>query len=610
MGGSLKIIVWEPNSEQLVDSLSGKFSTSLVGDKEKLFNEIQGSSEIILIMDIDIHKDEIFGLSDEIDEVGAEKDIKKIFSSESYGPTEFKQLQKKGLLADALLNRPHDINDLIELINDLSEEFEGGNEGDIKLEVTSSFNDAASNDSLGDNSESLNLDFDSTTASALESDLSVEANENVGLPDSLIEGGENDGVLEFNELQTEDSDSASVEFDLPSEDSDSSSLELSSTISLDDESEDDFSLDSDDSEDGDVEVHTSAVIDTKQILEQAGLEPVDGHDEEQINNEEATLQTEQIEGDDDATGVTQLYSKEEQFEEFKQPNEEGSLGSHKFAPDEIEPDSESSQNESPIHFQMNEEIKETIQKARESEEATTIVGAEELKESRSARKESSQKDQVRDESTPGVYEQIYKEEIMKLKATIENLKSDREDLIEKNHQANQLINEFKFRLTGIQADFDEAKIELDFIRKKFEKEREDYILSRDQALERRDLLLAKNEELKKELDLQTQKVKFDVQKAKEREKVLEGQLELLKADSESLIKSRDKKILDLKRSIDSLEFDLETLSESERKSRSEKVNLEEKLNRIMSTLRRTIGSLDEEILSEKIVDRDKNLTEL
>lgn len=669
----MKVIIWEPSAEEMSGKLGDDFSCIPVNSEDELFENVSKFAEVVLIVDIDLHGDSIFALDEKINqELTDGKDIKKVYSSESNGPEEFKSLQKNGLLADALLKRPHEIESLKELIQDLSEEFVGteSTNGDIKLEVTSSFSDKENDSADGDGS--LDLGLDSTTARAFEDDLSLSEDQDNSNSD--------EGILDISQSGTPQGTSSSLELGVLEEESEEEEFTLVDSSAPEQE--------------GEVEIHTSADIDTKQLLADSGLDPV--HDEDDlVNNDtasageisvsdntedsddlafelssddsgdennnssesneadesgesldllggsgEITTQTGSMSEEDyddieDQTALTEIYDRgplnSEKSEviiqagkgtiESEPSNNEGFTladvddeASSVAEPIEDILNHESETNnsgDSPIHFHNMDEIRKTIEDARESEEATEIMGSRELKNRLLDEQTHTTNSMSKGEGTGShVYEQIYKEEILKLKATIENLRQDREDLIEKDHLANQLVNELKFRVNGIQAELDEAKIELGFIRKKYDKEKTDYTLTRDQALEKRDLLLAKNEELKKELDLQNQKVKFDIQKAREREKVLEGQLELLKSDSESLIKSRDKKILELKRSIDSMQFDLETLSENEKRTRLDKVNLEEKLNRIMSTLRRTIGSLDEEILSEKVFDQDKKLTEI
>ena len=55
------------------------------------------------------------------------------------------------------------------------------------------------------------------------------------------------------------------------------------------------------------------------------------------------------------------------------------------------------------------------------------------------------------------------------------------------------------------------------------------------------------------------KVRVDITKVKSRENELEGKLEMLRSDADIQIRNRDQKILELKRKIDTLEFDNESI---------------------------------------------------
>ena len=97
---------------------------------------------------------------------------------------------------------------------------------------------------------------------------------------------------------------------------------------------------------------------------------------------------------------------------------------------------------------------------------------------------------------------------------------------------------------------------------------------------------------------------MDFNQIKAREKELEGQLELAKMDSESQVSTRDKKILDLKRKIDQLEFNMENAVIKEEKSREDKQKLEDRLERIMKTLRGSIEVLEDDMDWQQTTKKD------
>jgi len=104
----------------------------------------------------------------------------------------------------------------------------------------------------------------------------------------------------------------------------------------------------------------------------------------------------------------------------------------------------------------------------------------------------------------------------------------------------------------------------------------------------------KNKILLQELDKSAQKNKIDVKKVQIRERELEQKLELLKSDAETQIRHRDLKILELKRKIDAMEFDMESISQQEKRSVESRFELEDKLEKAIKTLRSAINVLEDE----------------
>jgi hypothetical protein len=149
----------------------------------------------------------------------------------------------------------------------------------------------------------------------------------------------------------------------------------------------------------------------------------------------------------------------------------------------------------------------------------------------------------------------------------------------------------------MRAELDEKKIELSIIRKKLNDEITE-LKDRLKLFEEKKMILEeKNKILLVELDKAGQKNKIDVKKVQMRERELEQKLELLKADSETQIRHRDLKILELKRKLDAMEFDIESISVQEKRSVESRFELEDKLDKAIKTLRNAITVLEDE--SEK-----------
>jgi len=83
----------------------------------------------------------------------------------------------------------------------------------------------------------------------------------------------------------------------------------------------------------------------------------------------------------------------------------------------------------------------------------------------------------------------------------------------------------------------------------------------------------------------------DIRRIRVREKELEGQLEILKKDSSALLQARDEKILELKRRIDLLEFNMELVQEQFSKEKQSANDLKTKLKDAAQVMRQAGGLL-------------------
>jgi hypothetical protein len=188
----------------------------------------------------------------------------------------------------------------------------------------------------------------------------------------------------------------------------------------------------------------------------------------------------------------------------------------------------------------------------------------------------------------------YSGEMERMQATISNLRSDREELLKKiqKHEDEKLME--NRQSLSLRAELDEKKIELTIIRKKLNEEINELKDRLKFFDEKRLILEEKNRILTQELDKASQKNKIDVKKVQLRERELEQKLELLKSDAETQIRHRDLKILELKRKIDAMEFDMESISNQEKRSVESRFELEDKLEKAIKTLRGAITVLEDE----------------
>lgn len=198
------------------------------------------------------------------------------------------------------------------------------------------------------------------------------------------------------------------------------------------------------------------------------------------------------------------------------------------------------------------------------------------------------------------------DELLRLQGTIRQLREERESLMENINvltSEKQLISQDNL---GLKAELDEIKIELEIVKKRSHDEISEMKYQMNLSHEKKDVYEMKYKTLYKEFDRLNQKVRIDFNQVKQREKELESKLELVVMDSDSQVQTRDMKILELKRKIDSLEFNMENTSIREQKHREDKSKLEERLAKIMKTLRGSIQLIEDDL---EVLETD-NTTEL
>jgi CheY-like chemotaxis protein len=95
------------------------------------------------------------------------------------------------------------------------------------------------------------------------------------------------------------------------------------------------------------------------------------------------------------------------------------------------------------------------------------------------------------------------------------------------------------------------------------------------------------------------RVRADIRKIRVREKELENRLELMKRDAESLIAARENRIVELKRKLDTIEFNLDLLQDKYNRERETSGQLRERLRRAAQAVRAAGGMLDPGIATEE-----------
>ncbi|MFA6235853.1 MAG: hypothetical protein WC635_00890 [Bacteriovorax sp.] len=187
------------------------------------------------------------------------------------------------------------------------------------------------------------------------------------------------------------------------------------------------------------------------------------------------------------------------------------------------------------------------------------------------------------------------EESTRFQSTIRQLREERESLVQQIKTLKGETRELEQDNLTLKASLDESKIEVSILRKRHMVEMEDmkYRLAMNEEKKAMAIEAARMAESKREK--LEQRVRIDFNQVKQREKELETKLEMLSIDVDSQVQSRDQKILELRRKIDALEFNMENVSIKEQKSQDDKRKLEDKLNKIMKTLRHSIKNLEDDI---------------
>ena len=205
------------------------------------------------------------------------------------------------------------------------------------------------------------------------------------------------------------------------------------------------------------------------------------------------------------------------------------------------------------------------------------------------------------------YVQSRDEELMRLGETIKSLRTDRELLLEKISDFEQKEHQEKKDFLSLQAELDEKKIELEITKKRYAKEIDELKFKLELASDKKDVLAAKNRQIESEFEKIRREKQVDVHRIRGKERELEEKLELLKRDSEVQLRNRDHKILELKRRIDTLEFDIDSAQIRERKKNSDHDLLEDRMDKVIKTLRNVIGQLEDDPTVERHKLLKKNL---
>jgi hypothetical protein len=106
------------------------------------------------------------------------------------------------------------------------------------------------------------------------------------------------------------------------------------------------------------------------------------------------------------------------------------------------------------------------------------------------------------------------------------------------------------------------------------------------------LLETKVRDAAQEMEKLKERVRLDIRKIRVREKELENKLEIMKKDAEALIGARENKIVELKRKLDTLEFNMDLLQDRFQRERETSAKLRDRLAKAFQAVRAAGGLLD------------------
>jgi hypothetical protein len=171
-----------------------------------------------------------------------------------------------------------------------------------------------------------------------------------------------------------------------------------------------------------------------------------------------------------------------------------------------------------------------------------------------------------------------KEQVLSMERILQEERAKNADLSHQNDVQRKKLEDFDREkmnyAEGIKAELDELRYQM---KAKNEKARVLENQVRDAADE--------TEKLK-------DRVKADIRKIRVREKELENKLEILKKDSEALVSSRENKIIELKRKIDLLEFNMDLLQDQYTREKEKTNKLKDRISRAAQVVRVAGGLLD------------------
>jgi chromosome segregation ATPase len=156
----------------------------------------------------------------------------------------------------------------------------------------------------------------------------------------------------------------------------------------------------------------------------------------------------------------------------------------------------------------------------------------------------------------------------------------------RNSELQELLSKAEQTIKGYDL---EKRVEMEVV----EKQIDDLDRQLKERTEKARVIETKLRLMSEEVNKVKDRVRVDIRRIRVREKELEGQLEILKKDSAALLQARDEKILELKRRVDLLEFNMELAQEQVEKERRSTDELRSKLRDAADAMKQANGYLEQ-----------------
>jgi chromosome segregation ATPase len=114
-------------------------------------------------------------------------------------------------------------------------------------------------------------------------------------------------------------------------------------------------------------------------------------------------------------------------------------------------------------------------------------------------------------------------------------------------------------------------------------------------------------ELERRQEEWKEKVQSDLKRIKLKERELENKYELLKRDTQALLDSKDKHVLELKRKSDALELEMESLEDRLRQATLTVSSIQSKKRRLLETLRLAMALIEQMDSIEELEEEEKKI---